>query len=126
MQFVRQHDTGGVRNEKITLNKNNRPATKFASGLARVTKASAAAFQYGGPPSSYQTTRIYDTGRPVNRTEPGASTPAAAATGGTERPGSGDFSFGVPLVNLAGRGPDAGVGLFTTVWSGKKWVRLSL
>ena len=111
-------DTGGIRNDKIALNKPNRPTTKFATGLARVTKAATAAFQSGGtPPSSYQTTRIYDTGRPANRTEASSSTPAAA-TEGTERPGSADFSFGVPLVNLAGRGPGVGLGLYynSLVW----------
>jgi hypothetical protein len=46
-----------------------------------------------------------DVGAPAGRTEPGAATPPAAIAG-TETPLSSNFSFGVPLVNLPGRGID--------------------
>lgn len=46
-----------------------------------------------------------DVGAPPGRTEPGAATPPAAIAG-TETPLSSNFAFGVPLVNLAGRGVD--------------------
>ncbi len=42
-------------------------------------------------------------GTPPGRTEPGAATPAVA-TGGTENPGSSNFSFDVPVADLPGRG----------------------
>jgi len=46
-----------------------------------------------------------DVGAPPGKTEPGAATPPAAIAG-AETPLSSNFSFGVPLVNLAGRGID--------------------
>ena len=46
-----------------------------------------------------------DVGAPPGRTEPGAATPPAAIAG-TETPLSSNFAFGVPLVNLPGRGID--------------------
>ncbi len=102
---------GSGRAEKNSQwNAKEKVATRFAPNSSLLIKTkSLAAFQYG-PPPSYQTTRIYDTGRPALRTENGAATPAAA-TGGTERPGSANFNFSVPLVNLQGRGPGVGVGL---------------
>jgi hypothetical protein len=42
-------------------------------------------------------------GRPPGKTEPGART-RAAATGGTELPGSSNFNFNIPILDLPGRG----------------------
>ena len=109
-QKISLRSSGNARVMNAAWNPNERLTAQFASTSITATKAkSAAAVQYGGPPPSYQTTRIYDTGRPALRTENGASIPAAA-TGGTERPGSANFNFALPLVNLAGRGPSAGSG----------------
>jgi RHS repeat-associated protein len=46
---------------------------------------------------------VNEVGTPPGRTEPGAGVPATA-TGGTETPGSSNFNFGVPLLDLPGRG----------------------
>lgn len=117
-QKISSRRLGGARGMNAAWNPNERLTAQFASTSFAATKAkSAAAVQYGGPPPSYQTTRIYDTGRPALRTENGASTPAAA-TGGTERPGSANFTFAVPLVNLAGRGPSVNLGPF---YNGLVW-----
>jgi RHS repeat-associated protein len=49
-------------------------------------------------------------GTPPGRATPGAATPAVAANA-TERPGSANFTFGVPLLDLPGRGIDLSLGL---------------
>ena len=49
-------------------------------------------------------------GAPPGRTTPGAVTPPTAADG-TEMPGSENFTFGVPLVGLPGRGLDLSLSL---------------
>lgn len=49
-------------------------------------------------------------GSPPGRTLPGAPTRPAAG-GGTEMPGSDNFTFGVPVLNLPGRGLDVSMGL---------------
>jgi RHS repeat-associated protein len=56
-------------------------------------------------------------GSPPGRTTPGAAVPAAA-TDGTETPGSANFNFEVPIVNLPGRGLDAGL---TLVYNSRLW-----
>lgn len=58
-----------------------------------------------------------DVGTPPGRSEPGASV-ASAATSGTETPGSSNFTFGVPLVSLPGRGLSASLGL---VYNSRVW-----
>ncbi|MGB7925095.1 MAG: RHS repeat-associated core domain-containing protein [Pyrinomonadaceae bacterium] len=58
-------------------------------------------------------------GAPPGKTMPAAST-AAAATGGREMPGSSNFSFGVPLVSLPGRGIDVSAGL---IYNSRLWNR---
>jgi RHS repeat-associated protein len=62
---------------------------------------------------------INDVGRPVGRTEPGAAT-ASAAIEGTETPGSSNFTFGVPILGLPGRGLDVSLGL---VYNSRVWNR---
>jgi RHS repeat-associated protein len=49
-------------------------------------------------------------GSPPGRTEPGASTPPAAIAG-TEKPGTANFSFQVPILSLPGRGLDVALSL---------------
>jgi len=56
-------------------------------------------------------------GAPPGKTEPGART-RAAATGGTELPGSSNFSFNVPVVSLPGRGLD---GQMALVYNSQLW-----
>jgi RHS repeat-associated protein len=49
-------------------------------------------------------------GTPSGRTTPGAQTPPAAVNG-TEMPGSNNFTFGLPVVSLPGRGMDVSLSL---------------
>lgn len=57
----------------------------------------------GESPSMYSPRNIV--GTPPGKTTPGAATPATA-TNGTEMPGSSNFSFGVSVASLSGRGLD--------------------
>jgi len=56
-------------------------------------------------------------GAPPGKTTPGAGTPGAAG-GSTETPGSANFTFGVPLVSLPGRGLDLNLGM---VYNSRLW-----
>jgi len=68
-------------------------------------------------------------GTPPGRTTPGAVTPPTAADG-TEMPGSENFTFGVPLVGLPGRGLDLSLSLAynsraynkSTAFNGATWM----
>jgi len=68
-------------------------------------------------------------GSPPGRTPPGAITPPST-TDGTEMPGSDNFAFGVPLVNLSGRGLDVSLNLAynsraynkSTAFDGSTWM----
>ena len=58
-------------------------------------------------------------GTPPGKTTPGASM-VAAATNGTETPGSANFSFGLPVVSSPGRGLNIDLSLFynSRIWTG--------
>jgi RHS repeat-associated protein len=56
-------------------------------------------------------------GAPPGKTTPGASVPAAA-TNGTEMPGSANFNFEVPIVSLPGRGLDTAL---SVVYNSRLW-----
>src|SRR5439155_13743051 len=56
-------------------------------------------------------------GTPPGKTTPGASV-AGAATASTETPGSSNFSFGLPIVNLPGRNLDVNLGL---IYNSRLW-----
>lgn len=72
-------------------------------------KIMSAAVQGGSaPPPNYAP---YAVGKPPLKTEPGSPNPPAAMVG-TERPGSANYSFNVPLFSVPGRGPDAALDLF--------------
>src|SRR6266849_971916 len=61
-------------------------------------------------------------GTPPGKTTPGAKMPAAA-TQGTETPGSSNFSFSVPVVSLAGRGLDIDLSGF---YNARLWNRVDM
>ena len=58
-------------------------------------------------------------GTPPGKTTPGASV-AGAATASTETPGSSNFSFGLPIVNLPGRNLDLNLGL---IYNSRLWTK---
>src|SRR2546425_4231168 len=58
-------------------------------------------------------------GTPPGKTTPGASV-AGAATASTETPGSSNFSFGLPIVNLPGRNLDVNLGL---IYNSRLWTK---
>src|ERR1051325_473956 len=64
---------------------------------------------------------VSEVGTPPGQAEPGATTPPAAI-GGTERPGTANFSFEVPVVGLPGRGLDVSLSLVynSHLWNKKK------
>jgi RHS repeat-associated protein len=68
-----------------------------------------------------ETGSIYNAGNavgaPPGKTTPGAPVPAAA-TDGTEMPGSANFNFEVPIISLPGRGLDAALSL---VYNSRLW-----
>lgn len=57
-------------------------------------------------------------GSPSGMTTPGASTPPAATSSGSELPGSANFSFSVPVVGLPGRGLNLSLAL---VYNSRLW-----
>jgi hypothetical protein len=59
-----------------------------------------------------------EVGAPPGRTEPGAPTPPVAIPG-TEKPGTSNFNFQVPVASLPGRGINASLSLFynSQLWS---------
>jgi RHS repeat-associated protein len=61
-----------------------------------------------------------EVGAPPGRTEPGAPTPPAAIPG-TEKPGSSNFNFQVPVASLPGRGIDVDLSLIynSQLWNKK-------
>jgi RHS repeat-associated protein len=59
-----------------------------------------------------------DVGTPPGKTEPGAPTPPAAVSTATETPGSDNFTFGVPVVSLPGRGVNT---LLTLTYNSRLW-----
>jgi RHS repeat-associated protein len=61
-------------------------------------------------------------GAPPNKTEPGAASFAAAART-RERPGASNFSFGIPVASLPGRGLSASVGIS---YNSRVWNKSSL
>ncbi|MBI1763667.1 MAG: hypothetical protein HYR56_19755 [Acidobacteria bacterium] len=73
-------------------------------------RAASASVLLNNPPEDFATVNPYATGAPPHRTEAGANNPPAAVPG-TEHPGSANFTFGIPLVNLEGRALDVALGL---------------
>lgn len=76
--------------------------SKMANGSYVINNAPSNAMLVEDPNAGYDDP-VNDIGKPGGRTEPGAATSPAAVTG-TEMPGSANFSFSVPLLNLPGRG----------------------
>ena len=98
----RAHTTGGLRS--------NTAATSVAASAPMFLRAIN-----DDPLPDAETGSLFSpnngVGQPPGRTSPGAPTPSTAADG-TESPGSSNFSFDIPVVNLPGRGIDLSVNLF--------------
>ncbi|MCU1264914.1 MAG: repeat-associated core domain protein [Acidobacteria bacterium] len=83
----------------------------------RTLTASGTPQGQGRDPDAFYSARN-SVGTPPNKTTPGAQS-RAAATEGTEAPGSSNFSFSVPIVNLPGRGLNIDLSAFynSRIWN---------
>jgi RHS repeat-associated protein len=112
-----------LEDERRLLVAQSQTATRpVRSGRDRLRAHSLSMIQ-SGPEQlpDYEIPSIYQPGNALGsvqgKTAPGAQTPAAA-TDGTEMPGSSNFSFSLPLLNLPGRGLNAAVSL---IHNSRQW-----
>ncbi|HEX8142063.1 MAG TPA: hypothetical protein VF553_05665, partial [Pyrinomonadaceae bacterium] len=98
------------------------PSDRSLSHARRTSKVLAALAAQAAPFFDDDRRRyVSEVGAPPGQVEPGAPTPPAAI-GGTEKPGSANFSFNVPIMSLPGRGLDVSLSLVynSRLWNKKK------
>ncbi|MEK6280518.1 MAG: RHS repeat-associated core domain-containing protein [Acidobacteriota bacterium] len=126
-QIERAEHLASIRPSGKKTKKSRRTSFKVLSGATPIRgsefRAHSAVMPQGQPeqlPDS-EISSIYQpgnaTGASPGKTPPGAQT-RAAATNGTEMPGSSNFTFGLPVANLPGRGLNAALSL---VYNSRLW-----
>ena len=119
----------GIQSQGLNRERENTATTEAStrsdrslSHAPRLSRVRAASLAPQGPILDEDSRRyISEVGAPPGQAEPGAATPPAAI-GGTEKPGTANFNFDVPVLGLSGRGLDVSLSLVynSRLWNKKK------